>query len=124
MKFRLVENPRYWWPMLVRIPDPETPGAVIEQRLEVLLQARPQDELIAEQRRINAIDDPIERLVAEREVQAAAVHGWRGVVDDDGSDVPFSAAALSLAMQHSWFRASLHRAWAESLEGQEARLGN
>lgn len=124
MKFKLVEAPRYWWPMVVRMPDPDNPGAVIEQRLEVLLQARPQDELIAEQRRISTLADPVEQIVAERNSLAAVIHSWRGVVDDDGTDVPFTPAARDQAMQHSWFRAGLSRALAESLAGQEARLGN
>lgn len=124
MKFRLVEHPRYWWPMVVRLPDPDKPGEVIEQQLEVLLQARPQDELIADQRRINAMSDPVEQVIAEREALKEAIKGWRGVVGDDGADVTFSPDVLDRAMQHSWFRAGLSRALAESLSGQAARLGN
>lgn len=126
MKFKLVEHPRFWWPMTVRVPDPETAGAVIEQRLEVLLQARPQDELVAEQKRLAEITDPLEQIVAERTSLSAAIHGWRDVVDDDGSEIPFTAEALNAAMQHSWFRAGLHRALAEALAGKEAgaRVGN
>jgi hypothetical protein len=32
--FQLVTEPRYWWPVVIRRPDPAKPGAIVEHTFE------------------------------------------------------------------------------------------
>lgn len=125
MKFVLTTAQAYWWPVTVRIPDPDQPGRIVEQAFKALLQPQDQDEYFAEQERIEAIRDPRARATAERQALAARVRDWDSdVVDASRTPVPFSADALDLALRQSWFRAAIWKALNESALGEEARLGN
>lgn len=127
MKFVLATTSRYWWPVVVRRPDPdlERAGQIIEERFRALLEPPPQDEALDIQARIAAMRDPIQRAREERDALAAVCKGWDSdVTDASGAPVPFSAPALQAALQQVWFRTGLYQAYAESLSGEAARLGN
>ncbi|MGD9862853.1 MAG: hypothetical protein AB7S99_06545 [Pseudodonghicola sp.] len=118
------KSPNYWWPVVVRRPDPETPGHMVEQTFTALLVPKGQDELLEEAERIQGIMDLRKRMVAEREALAAKVAGWRDILDADGELVPFSRDALIAELQKPEVRTGIYRAIAESASGEEARLGN
>lgn len=125
MKFVLAETPRYWWPVIVRVPDEKTPGQVSEQRFTMLFEPRDQEAALDELTEIAEIDDLADRLRAERAMLCRVCKGWdNDVVGDDGSPVPFTPENLDLAMQRQWFRLAVNAAYVESLSGQAARLGN
>lgn len=124
MKFVLAPVMRYWWPVTVRLPDPGQPGKLLEMQLKVLFEVKDQDASIKDQKRVNDIADPFERIVAERHLLAEHVKDWGDVVDPDHTAVPCNPANLDAALQQSWFRTGLYRALSESLNGQEAASGN
>lgn len=124
MKFTLAQTVRYWWPVTVRLPDPETPGKILEQQLQVLFEPKGRDEAIAAQEAYAQLDSAKERSAHEHRELADVVKGWDDVVDEEKAPIPFSEEALSRALQFSWFRAGVYEAYAQSLNGEEARLGN
>lgn len=124
MKFTLAKNMRYWWPVAVRMPDPHTPGKIAEQQLKVLFEPKGRDEAIASQETLAALNTAKERADHEQSELKDVVKGWDDVVDDEGTPVPFSDEAITAALQMSWFRTGVYSAYADSLSGQEARLGN
>lgn len=123
MQFVLTDSYRYWWPVRVRIPDPESPGKIIEQVLKVQFEPKSREAYIAAQEEAAKITDP--RKLLEHEVQAAldVVKNWDEVTSKDGL-VPFTPDNLRLALQQSWFRRGIQEALLESMNGEEARLGN
>ncbi|MBY6091077.1 hypothetical protein [Maritimibacter alkaliphilus] len=124
MKFTLAKSIRYWWPVTVRMPDPNTPGKIIEQQLKVLFEPKGRDEAIAAQDAYAALGSVRERADHEHAELRDVVKGWDDVVDEDRNPVPFTEEAIQAALQLSWFRTGVYNAYADSLAGQEARLGN
>ncbi|MFB2531033.1 hypothetical protein ACEYYA_02585 [Paracoccus sp. p3-h83] len=123
MQFKLSKTHRYWWPVIVRVPDPEQAGQYLEQMLRLELEPLPRAEALAAQEAMAELTTG--RALVEHEIEQTlrVVKNWDGVVDDQGT-VPFSADAMRSALEHSWFRAAVARAIADSLNGEAARLGN
>lgn len=124
MKFVFTKSYRYWWPVQVRIPDPENPGKLIEQVLRLQFEPKSREEQLAAQE-VTAKLTTLRDLTAHDTAEALAIiKDWDGVVDDAGDIVPFSPERLEQALQQSWFRKAVNVALAESMNGDEARLGN
>ena len=124
MQFKIAKTYRYWWPVTVHAPDPQNAGKIIEQNLKVQLEPLPQDELTAAQEESAAFTRMRDVTDHGIRIMHRVVKNWDGVVDESGEPVPFTEEMLDLAMQHSWFRAGIQKALAESQNGEEARLGN
>lgn len=124
MKFKLAKSHRYWWPVTVRMPDPETAGQVVEQQLKVQFEPLPRDEEL----RSNDAFAELKTLREMAEFEIAntrrIVRNWDGVVDGDGEAVPFGEEVLGQALQFEWFRTAIVKAYRASMSGEEARLGN
>lgn len=121
MKFTLTSNHRYWWPVKVAIPHPDKDkaGEQIEMEFRMQFETLPRDEAdrIAELMK----GDPSQ---VHADLKRVACDWDENVVDDGGKPVPFSVEALDQALQISWFRLALYRAWGASLVDDAARLGN
>mgnify|MGYP000893513546 CR=1 FL=1 len=123
MAFRLVKAPVFWWPVVVRTPAADRPGAVEEHRFEMEFEAIGQDEARRLRDEVAAISDPAGRERREHALLERVCRNWREVTDEDGKSVPFSADAFAAALQITWVRAAIYAADAEAMNG-EARLGN
>ncbi|MEP3298550.1 MAG: hypothetical protein ABJO27_19110 [Pseudoruegeria sp.] len=124
MKFVLADTPRYWWPVVVSMPDNDNAGAFVEVPFKVLFEPRDQDEELAEQNRLAAIKDLTERIKEERKSLASLIKDWQEIVDPDKTPVPFSAENLDRMLRQSWARAGVIKAYQDSLSGGQAHLGN
>jgi len=124
MKFKLIEQHTYWWPVTVEMPDPEKAGKVVTQSFTMQFQAMPADEGEAMVKEIAALPTLEERNAKQHEELMRVCKDWRDVVDDEGKDVAFSSEGLRAAMQFSWFSRGLYKAYARSLAPDEARKGN
>lgn len=124
MQFKLSNSHRYWWPVRVRIPDPECPGCIIEQTLKVQFEPLSRDELLDAQEKAARLRDFRELAEHEAAQSRRIVKNWDGVVDDAGEPVPFSPEHLDRALGQSWFRKAVQDALTESMNGEAARLGN
>lgn len=124
MKFVMVKKHLYWWPVTVRMPDPETAGAYFEQTFEMQFEAQNREAALAAQEHYAALATERERIEADKEQMRQICVGWRGIIDEDGVDLPFSVERLDDAIGVSWFRAGVMRAIAEANLGLEAKAGN
>ena len=122
MNFILLDNYRFWWPVTVRVPDPENAGTVIEQTFEILLKPESQEAAISADELADDLLTVRKRADHDRDRLGRIVLGWRGVVDDKGQPVPFDADTFGRALQVSWFRVAIWVAYREALSG--ARAGN
>lgn len=125
MKFQLTETDRYWWPVTVRVPDPNTAGKVVEQTFNMQFEPVSRDEAIAHEEGYATCKSAAERVSHERNHLMRIAKGWNeDVVGPDNKPVPFTEETFRQALQKSWFRIAVFNAYAESLNGEEARLGN
>lgn len=123
MPFVLTTTHRYWWPVKVTSPDPNVPGAYTTEEFEAEFEPIGQDEAVALRAEILAL--PVEQQRArEHEELKRVTKNWRGVVNAGGTEMLFSADSFHQALQFSWFRAGMYAAYADSLSGEAARLGN
>lgn len=125
MKFKMTKKYRYWWPVVVRIPDADNAGKIVEQKLKVLFEPNSRDEAMAATEAYNNLTSARERAEHEHAQLIGVVKDWEDVEDSETkSAMPFSTEAFAQALQHSWFRTGVYNAYADSLDGTEARLGN
>jgi hypothetical protein len=123
-KFVLTEEYRYWWPIEVKLPDPDRAGEFVTQKFKMEFLAMPSDEARALTKEIDAL--PAEqREEREHEHLMRVARNWNeDVVDADKKPVRFSKEALAQALRFPWFRAAVYRGYTRSLVGDEARKGN
>lgn len=124
MKFVLSKSHLYWWPVTVRIPDPENPGKIVEQVLRVQFEPRSRDQLLEAQEAAAKLTNLRDIIAHEISEARAVVRNWDEVIGEDGQLVPFTHENLELALQQPWFRKGVQVALAESMNGEEARRGN
>lgn len=62
-----------------------------------------------------------EGVVNDREICREVIKGWRGVVDDDRSEIPFSPSMLDELLEIPTVAMSLVKAWMESLTGAKRK---
>lgn len=124
MQFKLSKSHRYWWPVIVRTPDPAVAGKFLDLKLEVQFEPLSRDEFLASQEAASKLLTLRELAEHEAEQARRIVKNWQGVVNDDGEVVPFSTELLDAALQQTWFRRAINDALSQSMNGEEARLGN
>ncbi|PTV94018.1 hypothetical protein C8J27_11069 [Rhodobacter aestuarii] len=123
-KFVMVSKHLYWWPVTVRMPDPDNAGQFLEQSFEMQFEAQPREAVLAHKEHYDTLTTDRERIAADKEQMRAVCRSWRGVIDEEGADVPFAQALLDDAVGLPWFRTGVMRAIAEASFGQEAKTGN
>ncbi|MGY9046325.1 hypothetical protein P775_11045 [Puniceibacterium antarcticum] len=124
MNFVLTDLQLYWWPVPVRIPDPDNAGKILEQTFKVQFEAQSQDDAVAHTDGYQALSSAKERADHERAWLCRVVRNWDDVVGPDKSPIPFNDQTFTAALQQAWFRTGIYTAYQESINGQEARLGN
>lgn len=125
MKFVLSPEHVYWWPVKVRLPDPDPKraGKIVEQEFRMQFVAIPTDEARALAEEIAALP-PEEREEREYDLMLRAARGWSDVYDQDGEELTFSPDLLKSVLQQQFYRVAILRAYADSLTGEAARKGN
>lgn len=124
MQFKLSDTDRYWWPVIVRIPDPQNPGRILEQTFQAEfepLSPEAESEAAEVAAGLNSLREILDHSIAQA---ARVVKNWDGVVDGEKNPVPFSPDKLRLALGKTWFRIGVNEAYQQSLKGEAARLGN
>jgi len=127
MTFKMSATHRYWWPVQVKQPvadaDPKKAGRVETMTLKLLFEAIDQDVAKALDAELAALPKE-ERESRQHEHIEQVTKDWADVVDDDNQPIPFSLDRFRQAMQRSWFRLAVYKAYAASIAGEEARLKN
>lgn len=127
MTFKVTSTHRYWWPVQVKQPmadaDPKKAGRLETLTLKLLFAAIDQDEAKSLDAELAALPKE-EREARQHEHIETVTKDWADVVDDQNQAVPFSMEIFRQAMQRSWFRLAVYKAYAASIAGEEARLKN
>ncbi|WP_417691549.1 hypothetical protein [Roseibium sp.] len=111
MQFRLSDTYAFWWPVTVKMPDPEKPGKILFQSFEAQF-------LLVGSERLTALDgESGDQHAVLKEVWA----GWRGVEDEDGEETVFSAEARDRCLDYAHVRLALYSAYLEASSGRDAQ---
>ncbi|WP_299165792.1 hypothetical protein [uncultured Tateyamaria sp.] len=125
MNFEAVTECTYWWPVTVRLPShiKEDAGKLTSHEFKMRFRAIDRDAALAAREEYAALTS--EREVVEHEVADILANcvDWDGVTSG-GTALAFTEDNLRKALQKTWFRTAVYEAMAESLSGDEARLGN
>ena len=113
--FKIAQNPTYKWPVKVHIPADG--GKFVTATFDAEFKALPQDEI---DRIIEAGRDGDREADLTREFLV----GWKGVQDEDGSDLPFSEEAKAKVINIAYVRNALVTAFFDSITGNAARRKN
>lgn len=126
MKFIVTGDYRYWWPIKVRIPnpDPRRAGQFIEQTFKAEFRAMPTDEAHDVLEEIAKLEGDA-RAERQNDLLKRVVVGWDDdVVDDREEPIPFSGDVLAELLTNVWVVAAFYRAWSTAMTGEGARRGN
>ncbi|MBE0695073.1 MAG: hypothetical protein IH590_18500 [Aquamicrobium sp.] len=124
MKFVLTSEHVYWWPVKVRLPDPDPKraGKIVEQEFMMQFAAISSDEARAVMEEIAALPEA-ERAEREHDLMLRVARDWSGVYAQDG-EVAFSPDVLKSMLGIGFYRLAIYRAYNDSMTGEAARKGN
>ena len=106
--YRIQSEPKYWWPVVVKLPDPSKPGQMAEHRFEAeyrWLDDANHKALIAES---------IEKALSVTDAVSRVCVGFRHVEHEDGSPMQSSTEALGVLMRAQGVAAALWHAYLDS----------
>jgi hypothetical protein len=118
-----------WWPVKVKQPDEKKPGRFIDYEFEVEMRIMDRDELEERGRQraelLEAQDaaDVVLRRVNDfdDESWADVITDWRGVFDEDRTEIPFSRAILVKALKRPLIRNGIQQAYQDLCSGEVRR---
>lgn len=126
VKFVVTSAHLFWWPVKVRMPnpDPRRAGQVVEYQFKVQFEdigTTEADEILTE---IAALPQN-ERAARQHDLLLRVVKDWdQDIVDEGGAAVPFSDAMLRQLMNNIWFANGMWRAWGDAQRAEAGRKGN
>lgn len=125
MQFLATSEYTYWWPIKIKRPSSELSGKWVEETFEMKFAAVDQDQADTLAKEIREIKDEEERAAREHDQLLNAARDWRGVLDADKQQVPFSKDMLTAMLRAApWYRLGIYQSYARSLIPEEARKGN
>lgn len=125
MKFSVVDEYTYWWPIKIERPDETRSGLWKTETFEMQFAAIDQDTANRLQAEIAALPTLEERQARQYDEVLKAARDWRGVDDGKGNDVPFDHSMLETMMKAAtWYRAGIFKSFYSSLTKDEGRKGN
>ena len=110
--FKIAEVPKsYTWPVVIYIPADggKTVKATFDAEFKALEQERINDYIAGAGRE------------SETDLLDECVIGWKGVIDADGNDMPYSEHAKAKLIAIPYVRSGLVRAFFESITGGARR---
>ncbi|MCV0424669.1 MAG: hypothetical protein K5905_04290 [Roseibium sp.] len=123
MNFIVTDTYQFWWPVTVRMPDPEKAGAIIEQKFEALFEAMSDTKAKEMDAAFAGLETDEDRKVHEHDVIREVFKNWRGVIAEDGKDQVFTPDVLERCINHSWFRVGVYEAYAKAMRAEETGEG-
>lgn len=121
MKFKVRTATTFWWPVTVKVPAADRPGAFDEHGFEMLFEALGRKEAKAidaeaMKARVDGDADAGESLLLKR-----VCKDWRGLEDENGVALVFTPEAFDELIDYSWTRRGIYLAFAEAMSGEAAR---
>lgn len=106
MSFKIVQNPKAWWPVLFNGVSED--GAIVENSFEMRFRILDQDEHFVIEREMSGLNDTVDLdnfvpSAVSAELVLKLAEDWRGVAMEDGSDagtsMPFTPDNVALLMK-------------------------
>lgn len=127
--FVLKDEVKCWWPVKVNVPDDKVAGRFIQHTFDVEFTLVDRDRAQEQSDERNAIlnsGKPTDEIVRELEAfddttWLKAISNWRGVFDQDKTEVPFSSDLLARALKQPLTRKAIQEAYAELASGEVRR---
>lgn len=125
MKFVATAEFTYWWPIKIKMPNPEKSGQWKTETFEMLFAAVSVDEAERIAADIRELKTDEEKAGHTHDQLLNACRDWRGVVDDDKKPVPFDRDLLLAMLKAApWYRQGIYQSYGASLVSEGARTGN
>ncbi|QND45199.1 hypothetical protein HB780_05440 (plasmid) [Rhizobium lusitanum] len=127
MNFVRSTSHKYWWPVTVRLPnpDPDKAGDFLEQTFKMQFEPEGSDAAEERQKAYDTAKTVAEYSAAEFDHLRAICKNWSDIVEEDEvTPVPFTPENFDGSLKQVWFRRGVFAAYQESLSGEKARLGN
>ncbi|MCR9218926.1 MAG: hypothetical protein NXI21_01750 [Alphaproteobacteria bacterium] len=118
-KFILAEEPRFTWPVEIRVPTES--GTFQTQAIRAQFRVLPQSRL-EEIARARVDDQDTNRSMIHE-----ALIGWeaRDVVDEDGAEIPFSEGVKDQLLDIPYVLIAMAKAYRDAvITGEKSKLGN
>lgn len=111
MAFRFNKNSTFHWPVVLMVPSSKGAGKYDKQTFEAEFKYLSQERIdeIIKSARSDEIND--------NQVLDEVMMGWKGVQEDDGSELEFSPSNLEMVLQIPGMRSAIVSAFFESLAG-------
>jgi hypothetical protein len=90
--YRIQTEPRYWWPVKIRQPDPAKPGAIVEHELEAEFKWLPAEKYEAWLEHVG------QAQLADKDAMPEVCTGFRKVRQEDGSELANTPDNLALLL--------------------------
>ncbi|WP_282045536.1 hypothetical protein [Roseibium album] len=119
MKFAITDVFLFWWPVTVRMPDPEKAGKIVEQSFEAQFEALNEDQAHEIDAAFRNLESEEERRAHQHDVLRRVTKDWRGVLGADDKDQPFTSEAFDLCLKQGWFRAGMYEAYRQAMAAEE-----
>jgi hypothetical protein len=125
MAFVLKRSDSYTWPVTVDIPIDG--GRFKRESFEVEFARLPQSRVHELQLAVAKVKAALERgneldgLVTDQEIANEIVMGWKGILDEDGSEVEFTAAAKAELLDIAAVASAIVSAFSESISKAKAK---
>jgi hypothetical protein len=83
--FRYAKQRKVLWPVTINAPSEDGSGTIESAEIKLLYELMRRSEAVE-------IENDIDKA---QQVLPSKIHGWEGVADEDGEDIPFSSDALA-----------------------------
>jgi|GEM_PF-926809 len=118
MKFKITDTYLFWWPVVVRMPDPEKAGVIIEQKFEAQFEALDEDQANELDAAFRNLETDEERKAHQHDVLRKVTKNWRGVEAQGGGDQSFTEDVFELCLKQNWFRAGMYEAYRQAMNAE------
>lgn len=106
--FKIETDPRYWWPVVVAIPERDKPGAIAEHKLEAQFKWLSPDAYQA------WLDEAHDKNLGDAQCVPQVCTGFRHVLREDGQPLESTAENLALLLGDKQVARAFAKAFIES----------
>lgn len=118
MAFVLKSKNSYHWPVTIELPaEGKHERSTFEAEFKQLPQSRVTEIVVSAQRLKIAVErnEPIDGLMMEQEIAGEILIGWKGILDEDGKEIPFSESAKTDLLEVPTVAQAIVGAYGESV---------
>lgn len=115
MAFRFNKNATFHWPVVLMVPSQKGAGKYDKQTFDA------EFKYISQERIDEIVKSARAEEINDNHVLDEVLAGWKGVQEDDGSELDFSPSNLDMVLQIPGMRSAIVGAFFASLAGARAK---